>query len=60
MKKLTRKEMIAACVDDQIELGIVNPENRSVQIKYRLNGGAGIKAMSLSDCRSWYNSVFNS
>ena len=60
MKKLTRKELIAACVDNQIERGIVKPENRGLQIRLRLNGGAGIKAMRLSDCQSWYDSVFNS
>lgn len=57
-KKLARKELIAACVDNQIQRGIVKPENRSIQIKYRLNGGAGLKAMRLSECQSWYNSLF--
>lgn len=60
MNKLTRKELIAACVDNQIERGIAKPENRSLQIKYRLKGGAGIKAMSLLECQKWYDSVFNS
>ena len=58
-KKMTRKELIAACVDNQIERGIVKAENRTNQIRYRLKGGAGLKAMSLSQCQSWYNSVFN-
>lgn len=55
---MTRKQMIAACVDEQIERGIAKAENRAAQINYRLKGGAGIKAMSLSECEKWYNEVF--
>lgn len=51
--------MITACVDDQIKRGIVKAENKSLQIKARLKGCAGFKAMSYSDCLIWYNSVFN-
>ena len=53
---MTRKEMITACVDDQIKRGIVKAENRKMQIKSRLSG---TYAMSKSQCESWFNSVFN-
>ena len=55
---MTRKEMIAACVDDQIARGIVRAENRATQIKVRLNGLGYIKAMSKSDCENWYKEIF--
>lgn len=58
MKTMTRKEMITACVDDMIRRGIVIPENRAKQIKYRLTGRYGIPAMSWSECKSWYDAVF--
>ena len=56
---MTRKELISACVDDQIKRGIVKAANRTMQIKARLNGAHGVKAMSKTDCVNWYNSVFN-
>lgn len=52
---MTRKEMISACVDDQIKRGIVKAENRQMQIKARLNGAF---AMSKAQCESWYNAAF--
>ena len=55
---MTRKEMIAACVNDQIARGIVKAENRAKQIKVRLNGSGYIKAMSKSDCENWYKEIF--
>lgn len=55
---MTRKEMITACVDDQIARGIVKAENRVKQIKVRLNGSGYIKAMSKSDCENWYKEIF--
>ena len=55
---MTRKEMITACVEDQIARGIVKAENKEKQIKWRLNGYGGIAAMSKADCESWYNKVF--
>ena len=55
-KKMTRKEMIAACVDDQIKRGIVKAENRAYQINSRLKGRFN---MSYAECLNWYNSVFN-
>ena len=54
---MTRKEMITACVDDQIKRGITKAENREMQIKARLNG---VFAMSKLECAEWYNAVFNS
>lgn len=57
--KMTRKEMIAACVDDQIKRGIVKAENREMQIKARLKGLGAAKAMSKAQCENWYNEVFN-
>ena len=55
---MTRKEMITACVEDQIARGIVKAENKEKQIKWRLNGYGGIAAMSKADCESWYKKVF--
>lgn len=57
---MTRKEMITACVDNQIERGVVKAENRAMQIKARLNGLGFCKAMSKSECTEWYNAVFRS
>lgn len=55
---MTRKEMITKCVDNQIKRGIVNAENRAMQIKARLNGKGFVKAMSKTECEEWYNAVF--
>ena len=55
---MTRKEMITACVEDQIARGIINAENKAMQIKKRLNGSGYIKAMSKAECEIWYNEVF--
>lgn len=55
---MTRKELITACVDDQIARGIVNPDNRNKQITWRLKGFAGVKAMTKAECESWYKAVF--
>ena len=55
---MTRKEMITACVEDQIARGIIKAENKAMHIKMRLNGGGYIKAMSKAECESWYNAVF--
>lgn len=56
---MTRKEMITACVDNQIARGIVKPENRTMQINARLKGKGYVKPMSWSECKSWYDTVFN-
>lgn len=55
---MTRKEMITACVEDQIARGIIKSENKAMHIKRRLNGSGYIKAMSKAECESWYNAVF--
>lgn len=55
---MTRKEMITACVDEQIERGIVKAENRAMQINARLKGRGCCKAMSKAECESWYKAVF--
>lgn len=55
---MTRKQLIAACVDDQIARGIVKAENRAKQIKVRLYGSGYIKAMSKADCENWYKEIF--
>lgn len=52
---MTRKEMIAACVDDQIKRGIIKAENRKTQINARL---IGWNKMGYTACLNWYNSVF--
>lgn len=55
---MTEKEMITACVEDQIARGIVKAENKAMQIKKRLVGSGYIKAMSKAECERWYNEVF--
>lgn len=54
---MTRKEMITACIENQIERGIIKAENKEKQIKSRLTGSY---KMSWSDCKRWYGSVFAS
>ena len=56
---MTRKELITACVENQIKRGIVKAENKALQIRARLIGMYGIKAMSKTECQNWYNQVFN-
>lgn len=56
---MTRIEMITKCVDDQIARGIIKAENRSLQIKTRLDGKGFVKKMSKAECEEWYNAVFN-
>lgn len=55
---MTRKEMITACVENQIERGVIRPESKATQIKARLNGMYGIKAMSKAECLEWYQVTF--
>lgn len=52
---MTRKDMITACIEDQINRGIVNPNNKKMQIDARLNGRF---QMSWSECKRWYDAVF--
>ena len=52
---MTRKELIAACIDDQVKRGIIKAEDREMQIKKRL---VGAFAMGKADCERWYKSVF--
>lgn len=56
--KMTRKNMITACIDNQIERGIIKEEERELQIKWRLKGFAGSKPMNFTACERWYNEVF--
>lgn len=56
--KMTRKQLISACVDYQIEKGFVKKENREKQIKIRLNGMGYQKAMRKADCQRWYDALF--
>lgn len=52
---MTRKQMITACVEDQIKRGLVNEAHKVRQIKARLNGAF---KMSYTECEKWYNEVF--
>ncbi len=56
---MTRKEMITKCVEQQIEKGLIRPESKPLQIKARMIGMYGIKAMSKAECERWYNETFN-
>ena len=51
---MTRKQLITACVDFQIQRGIVRLENRTMQIKVRLTGAY---SMSKKECENWYNEM---
>lgn len=51
---MTRKEMITACVEDQVKRGIVPPESKHHLIKYRLTCSF---SMSWSECKRWYDDV---
>lgn len=52
---MTRKEMITACVNDQINRGMIKAENKARHIKSRLTGS---HKMSYAECEKWYNEVF--
>lgn len=56
---MTRKEMITACIEEQIKRGIIPEEHKEKQIAWRLKGFRSAPAMTLEDCKSWYNAVFN-
>ena len=56
---MTRKQLITACVENQIERGIVKKENKEMQINIRLNGGhSGQKPMLKAECQRWYDDLF--
>lgn len=55
---MTRKELITACVDDQIKRGIVKKENRTRQINLRLKGQGVFGYMNKEECQKWYDEVF--
>lgn len=55
---MTRLEMITKCVEEQIERGIINPKNKKMHIKSRMNGFNGLKAMDKEECEKWYKEVF--
>ena len=55
---MTRKELITKCVEEQIKNGIVKKENKALQIKARLFGKFGLKAMSKQECEDWYKALF--
>lgn len=56
---MTRKELITACVDDQVRRGIIREETRALQIRARLKGYAGVRPMNYTACREWYRATFN-
>ena len=49
LEKMTRKELAEVIVNEQIKRGIVKKEDKDIQIKARLNGIGGLKAMSKSE-----------
>lgn len=55
---MTRKQMIEAIVNDQIERGIVKAEDKQAQINARLKGCGALKPMSLRDCERAYCEYF--
>lgn len=56
---MTRKQLITACVENQIEKGIVKKENKEKEINAKLNGvGNWLKPMNKAQCTSWYNDLF--
>lgn len=59
VKEMTRKEMITACIDEQIKRGIVKAESREFQVKAHLKGMGASRPMSVTQCKDWYKAVFN-
>lgn len=55
---MTRKQMIEAIVNDQIERGIVKAEDRQMQVNARLKGCGALRPMSLRDCERAYREYF--
>lgn len=55
---MTKRQMIEAIINDQIERGIVKPEDKDFQIKCRLKGIGALKPMSLADCKKAYEGYF--
>ena len=51
---MTRKEMLAICVQDQIDRSIIPAEQKEFQINARLKGHG---AMSWSEVKTWYDCV---
>lgn len=49
---MTRKQMINKCLEQQIERGIIEVEDKDFLMKDYL------KEMSKRDCESWYKSCF--
>lgn len=49
LEEMTRRELAEIIVDDQIKRGVVNEENRDLQIKARLYGIGSLKPMSKKD-----------
>lgn len=55
---MTIRELVSACVDDQIKRGIVKPEKREFQINVRVKGGCGVSRMTKREAVAWYEDVF--
>lgn len=56
---MTRKQLITACVENQIERGIVKEENKEKEINAKLNGvGNWLKPMNKTQCTNWYDDLF--
>ena len=55
---MTKKQYIAAIVDDQIKRGIIPANSREFQIKCRLKGIGMLRPMSLTDCKKAYDGYF--
>lgn len=49
LEEMTRRELAEIIVDDQIKRGIVNEENRDLQIKARLYGIGSLKPMTKNE-----------
>lgn len=56
---MTRKQIITACVEKQIERSIVKEGNKEKEINAKLNGvGNWLKPMNKAQCQSWFGDLF--
>ncbi len=53
---MTRKEMVTACVENQVQRGIIKEQDKDFIIKSNL---IGWNRMSYTQCLNWYKSIFN-
>ena len=59
LEEMTRKELAEVIVDNQIERGIVEKENKQFQIEARLKGYARLRPLSKSELYKGAKAMIN-